>query len=177
MPKAHLPKGEPILNIDELERRIDPASSREYQERLAGLMDEIVPMASLLQPTREELPALAPPARSGNDEPLLRLLSVYSNRVSDERMKQAAHVLADESLTANDKLTRIDGLLPFPPTASAEQLGEMLGVSKQAVMKTVWWRKNRRGESDEEIERRHAQHKERGKKYEPPRSDDDDEER
>jgi hypothetical protein len=70
-------------------------------------------------------------------------------------------------------LTKIDGLIRFPPTASAEQLGAMLGVSKQAVMKTAWWRKKRRGESDEEIERRHSQHKERGKGYESPRSDAD----
>lgn len=105
-------------------------------------------------------------------DPLWRLLSVYTNRVSDERMKQAAQILADESLTAHDKLTKIDSLLPFPPTASADQLGGMLGVSKQAVMKTVWWRKKRRGETDEEIERRHAQHKERGKRIDRPRSDD-----
>lgn len=81
-------------------------------------------------------------------------------------------MLADDKLTANEKLTKIDGLMPFPPTASAEQLGNMLGVRKQAVMKTAWWRKNRRGESDEEIERRHSQHRERGKRYEAPGSVD-----
>ena len=76
-------------------------------------------------------------------------------------MKQAAEILADESLTAHDKLTKIDSLMPFPPTASAEQLGEMLGVSKQAVMKTEWWRINRRGESKNEIDDRFQDHEDK----------------
>jgi hypothetical protein len=37
----------------------------------------------------------------------------------------------------------------------------MLGVSKQAVMKTEWWRKNRRGESQEEIDKRFEEHEKR----------------
>ncbi|MBM4097974.1 MAG: hypothetical protein FJ261_14550 [Planctomycetes bacterium] len=101
------------------------------------------------------------PASTGEKEPSLKLLSVYSNGMSDERMKQAAQVLSDEKLTANEKLTKIDGLMPFPPTASAEQLGEILGVSKQAVMKTVWWRKNRRGETQKEIDDRFQDHEDR----------------
>jgi hypothetical protein len=128
--------------------------------------------AELLKPkptAAEPAPTPTPAA----DHPSFALLRVFTNKMSDERFKQASQVLTDDTLTVNDKLTKIDALMPFPPTASAEQLGEMLGVSKQAVMKTVWWRKNRRGESDEEIERRHAQHKERAKAYEAPRDDDE----
>jgi hypothetical protein len=132
--------------------------------------------AALEEAFKPKLPSQGSSAVSESD-PLLRLLSVYSSRVYDDRMRQAAQILADESLTVHDKLTKIDGLLPFPPTASADQLGGMLGVSKQAVMKTVWWRKNRRGESDEEIERRHAKHKDRGKRIDRPRSDDGEDDR
>lgn len=120
-----------------------------------------------------EEPASAPMT----EHPSLALLRVFTNGVADERLRQAAQILTDDSLTANEKLTKIDGLMPLPPTASAEQLGAMLGVSKQAVMKTAWWCKNRRGMTDEEIERRQARLTDRGRKYERPRSEEDDDER
>ena len=91
-------------------------------------------------------------------DPTLKLLSVYTNGVSDERIRRAAQVLAGDRLTANEKLERIDGLMPIPPTASADQLGEMLGVSKQAVMKTAWWRSKRRGESQRKTDERFRTH-------------------
>lgn len=78
-------------------------------------------------------PASAPTAA----HPSFALLRVFTNGIVDDRINEAAQVLADETLTANEKLTKIDGLIRFPPTASAEQLGAMLGVSKQAVMKTA----------------------------------------
>lgn len=172
MSQPNPPSGEPIPNLDELERLINPAATPEYEERFAELMEGIVPLAELLQPAHAEPPAMRA-SQPVPDNALAALLRVYTNGVADERLRQAAQVLADDKLTANEKLTKIDGLMPFPPTASAEQFGEMLGVSKQAVMKTVWWRKNRRGETDEEIERRHTQHKDRGKRIDRPRSDDD----
>ena len=133
-------------------------------------MQSIVPLAELLQPA-------LPPPPPVPDNALAALLRVFTNGVADERLRQAAQILTDDSLTANEKLTKIDGLMPLPPTASAEQLGEMLGVSKQAVMKTAWWCKNRRGMNDEEIERRQARLSDRGRKYERPRSKEDDDER
>jgi hypothetical protein len=101
-------------------------------------------------------------------------LHVFTNGIADERIRQAARILVDDTLTANDKLTRIDELIHFPPTASAEQLGAMLGVTKQAVMKTAWWCKNRRGMTNEEIDRRLSRMKERGQTYQRPRSVEDD---
>ncbi len=98
-----------------------------------------------------------PPA----DHPSIAILRVFTNGIADERIAKASQVLADDKLTANEKLTKIDNLIRFPPTASAEQLGQMLGVSKQAVMKTEWWRKNRRGESQEEIDKRFDEHEKR----------------
>lgn len=119
--------------------------------------------------------AATEPSTSRESNPSFALLRVFTNGIVDERIKNAAQILDDDNLTANEKLTRIDGLIHFPPTASAEQLGEMLGVSKQAVLKTPWWRKHRRGDLKDQIGRRHAQHKERAKCFEPPRQDDDDE--
>ena len=115
-----------------------------------------------------------PAPTPATDAPSLALLRVFTNGIVDERIRQAAQILADDTLTANDKLTRIDELIHFPPTASAEQLGAMLGVTKQAVMKTAWWCKNRRSMTDEEIERRQSRMKDRGRKFERPRSDEDD---
>lgn len=108
------------------------------------------------------------------DEPSLKLIRVFTNGISDDRIGKAVQVLTDEKLTANEKLKKIDTLIPFPATASAEQLGEMLGVSKQAVARTDWWAENRSGEKENEIGRRRANHKSRAKNYEPPSTEDSD---
>jgi hypothetical protein len=102
-----------------------------------------------------------PAPTPATDAPSLALLRVFTSGIVDERIRQATQTLVDDTLTANEKLTRIDELIHFPPTASAEQLGKMLGVSKPAVLKTAWWRKNRRGETQEEIDRRFDKHEER----------------
>lgn len=164
------PRREPMVDVEELRRLVDPAGTPEFQDHLAELMQGIVPLAELLQPA-------LPPPPPVPDNALAALLRVFTNGVADDRLRQAAQILTDDSLTANEKLTKIDGLIRFPPTASAEQLGAMLGVSKQAVMKTAWWCKNRRGMTDEEIERRQARLTDRGRKYERPRAEEDDDER
>lgn len=96
------------------------------------------------------------------------LLSVFTNGLSDERILKASRLLSNENLTVNEKLTKIDALMPFPPTASAEQLGAMLGVSKQAVLKSEWWIDHRKGEKMNTIGRRQALHKERGAEFRRP---------
>ena len=120
-------------------------------------------------------PAAPTLAAKPGEVTLSALLRVFTNRLADDRIKKAARLLSDGQLTTNEKLTRIDALIPLPPTASAEQLGEMLGVTKQAVLKTDWWIQNRRGEKDNEIGRRRAGHQKRAKDYEPPGTNDDDE--
>ena len=152
---------------------VGPTATPEYEQRLAELMDGITPLPSLLQSASPEPPAL-PPSENKERPAVLALLRVFTNGVADERFQRAAQILADDTLTANDKLTRIDELIRFPPTASAEQLGEMLGVSKQAILKTAWWCKNRQGMTDVEIERRRSRMKERGQKFERPRPDEGD---
>ncbi len=112
-------------------------------------------------------------AETINRDSSQRLLSVFTNGLSDDRIQKAAQVLTDERLTANEKLTKIDALIPLPATASAQQLGDMLGVKKQAVLKTDWWIQNRKGENAEEIGRRRTGHKQRADQYDPTSFRDD----
>lgn len=118
--------------------------------------------------------ALVAPATEPNlppnhaDDATVSLLSVFTNGLSDERILKASRLLTDENLTVNEKLTKIDALMPFPPTASAEQLGALLRVSKQAVLKTEWWTDHRKGEKMNAIGRRQALHWERGEERRRP---------
>ena len=108
------------------------------------------------------------PSSSKLDEQCtIALVRVYTNGVLDDRIESATKVLANDQLTANEKLTQIDDLIPIPAVASAGQLGGMLGVSKQAVLKTDWWKRNRRGEKENEIGRRRAKHQQRNQSFEP----------
>jgi len=117
--------------------------------------------------------AEATPAASPGNNPSLALMRVFTNGIADDRIGKATRLLTDNKLTANEKLTKIDALIPFPATASAEQLGEMLGVTKQAVLKTSWWIRNRKGEKENEVGRRREGHRKRAKTYEAPQDDDD----
>lgn len=109
-----------------------------------------------------------------DDEAKRRLLSLFTGGVTDEKFQKAAAILQDESLNVNDKLTKIDTIIPFPATASAEDLGRLLGVTKQTVLKTEWWKQHRKGEKADEVGRRHQGHLERAKQYESSPSNDED---
>jgi hypothetical protein len=106
------------------------------------------------------------------DQHSLALLSVFTNGMSDERIKRAAELLGQSGLTANEKLWKIDAILPFPATASAEQLGFLVGVTKQAVFKTDWWTMKRKGEKENEIGRRKAGHQNRAEDRKNAEDDD-----
>ena len=103
-----------------------------------------------------------------------KLLKLFANGVADDRFVRASHVLADGQLSVEEKLTKIDGLIGFPATASAQQLGDMLGVTKQAVLQTVWWDVNRKGEKANEVGRRLKAHKKRAEGHETPGSNEAD---
>lgn len=118
-------------------------------------------------------PTVPPPAVVSENNPSLALLRVFTNGIADDRFKKAAQLLGDNKLTVNEKLTKIDALISFPSTSSAEELGEMLGVTKQAVLKTDWWIQNRKGEKESEVGRRREGHRKRAKSYEAPGQDDD----
>jgi hypothetical protein len=106
------------------------------------------------------------------DQSVLRLLNVFTGGLTDERFDKAIAVLENESLTLDQKLTKIDALIPFPPTASASKLGKLFGKSKAAVLKTQWWISNRKGERQSEVGRRRAKHRERAKQYESNQSEE-----
>lgn len=108
------------------------------------------------------------------NEGMMRLANIFSEGVADDHFKQASVILNSRNLIANEKLTKIDELLRIPPTASANTLGEALGVSKQAVMKTGWWKNNRRGNQNEISNRRYEMQKDRSQQFEADRPDDDD---
>jgi len=136
------------------------------------VIDDNPPPEPAIAPSAEKKPKLS--TELGDGQPVLRLLNVFTNGIADERIKTASNALANDRLNSNEKLTKIDELMSIPPTASSQQLGDMLGVSKQAVMKTKWWEENRKGEKDDVIGHREAQHRERAKQNQPNRKGDDD---
>jgi hypothetical protein len=93
--------------------------------------------------------------------------------MADERIAQATVIVQDGMMTVNEKLTKIDELMPLPATASADQLGGMLGVTKQAVLKSEWWTQNRKGEKADEVGRRRTEHRKRAKLHEQQPDGDD----
>jgi hypothetical protein len=100
---------------------------------------------------------------NGN-ESMRRLLSVYSNGVTDARFKEIAAILIGTG-KASDKLAAIDKLVKLPANASAESLGQLLGCSKQAIQQSPWWQTNRAGRNEELVGRRRDKSRERGRGY------------
>lgn len=167
----------------------NPLTEERRDRTLAHLARQVRTLRQTTQDlfTRREVPSAASPPRPASapaqltapaakpGEPSsLALLRIFTNRLADDRIEKATRVVDNGALTANEKLTRIDALVPVPPTASAEQLGQLLGVSKQAIMKTSWWVEHRRGEKDSEIGRRRDTHARRAKEFEPDDSGEDD---
>jgi hypothetical protein len=99
------------------------------------------------------------------------LLRVYTNGLSDDRIAAAAQVVANKQLSVNNKLYKLDKLLPIPPTASAAVLAELFDISKQAVMKTAWWAEHRSNEGAAKVEQRRAIHHDRAAQLEHPDKD------
>lgn len=102
-----------------------------------------------------------------NDHTAIRLLNVFTNGLADERLKRAGDVLNNKELRVEEKLWKIDELMPIPPTVSAANLGKMLGASKTAIQKTKWYVQKRKGQKANEVARRQEQYTRRGKLYEP----------
>jgi hypothetical protein len=146
---------------------VTPDASDRQQERSAGSS------ASQELATKSKR-STARGDRRTDDQPLSRLIRFYTNGVSDDRIQEALIVLEDERLTTNEKLRKIDGLMPVPASASAQQLGKLLRVTKQAVMKTDWWIRNRTGEKENEIGRRRSIHMQRAAKLESAAPTDND---
>jgi hypothetical protein len=100
-------------------------------------------------------PSAVPVQRETTDptkqsDPKFALLRIFTNGIVDEKIILATQLLENETLNTNEKLIKINNLIRFPSTASLQQLGDLLGVSKQAVIKTAWWIENRKGEKGSE---------------------------
>ncbi len=89
-----------------------------------------------------------------------------------QHFRRAVQVLVDERLTINGRLEKLARLIAIPPTTSAATLAKALGASKQAVLKTAWWRKQRRGVGRQRAAEREERLRERGRQYERPTDDD-----
>lgn len=84
----------------------------------------------------------------------LRLLSTYLNQLVDERFVKACEIVESDSLKPDQKLWKLDALMPIPPTVSAQKLGNLLGCSKPNIQKTSWYKEHRKSEPDNQIARR-----------------------
>lgn len=153
----------------DLRSKTAPVLIRELQ-KARRVAVEPVPTASGDNETEVKLNA--PQSKVEAYQALLRMLT---GGLTDERFEQAAAVLMNQHFGTDEKLIKIDELIRIPPTASAQQLGDLLGITKQAVSKTGWWVANRKGEKANEIGRRHAGHRERSKGYQDFASDEGDE--
>ena len=163
-PDDRAPDTLPLFLVTTLECAISDlteALARQQPERRSA--QDAATQQSRPDAVRSGTPVANPPGESEVDGSVIALMRVFTNGVSDDRIRQAARLLDDDKLTVNEKLTKIDALIPIPATASAEQLGQMLGVTKQAVLKTEWWIQNRKGERQDEIGRRRVKHQERAK--------------
>jgi hypothetical protein len=146
----------------------------EFSESLHVLQGQLADVAEKQREARRAEPATE---ATPGDTASIALLRLFTNGLANDQFAKAIDLLSNEKLNSNEKLTKIDALIPFPPTASAEQLGNLLRVSKQAVLKTDWWKRHRKGEKDNEIGRRWTKHRRRAKDYESSGSEDDDDER
>jgi hypothetical protein len=99
------------------------------------------------------------------------LLRIYTNGLSDDRFAAARQVIKDERLSVNDKLCKLNELLPIPSTTSAAVLAKAFGVSKHAVIKTAWWAEHRSGEGAAKVEQRRAIHHDRAAQLDRPDED------
>lgn len=72
-------------------------------------------------------------------------MNVISNGVAEDVILQAAQMLADEKLSAEEKLLKLS-VHPLNPLKelNGPKIGYLLGVGKQAIYQTKWWDKNRK---------------------------------
>lgn len=117
---------------------------------------------------------------AGDASAAIRLLNVYTNGLADQRLEKASRVL-DSDVTVDEKLWKIDELMPIPPI-SAAKLGKLFtskekpeGVSKTAIQNTSWYKEKHKGRKDAEIDQREASLRQRGKTYERDANLGDDE--
>ncbi len=78
---------------------------------------------------------------------------LYGSKTALKKILEVLEI-SRSSDSADKRLHEIDKRLPLPPDISASRLAKALKVSKQAVLKTPWWKKRRRAREEEIEERR-----------------------
>jgi hypothetical protein len=136
---------------------------RRVEDLLRRMRQKAEGMTQMTHALDNPAPAQVEP-RNEEERIFFMLASIYSGGVTDVRLRDVCKLAMDPSLTVEQKLAKIDGLLPFPSTTKAAKLGELLGVSKQAILKTQWWR-GRRAEADEAAHDAESRLRERGKRW------------
>lgn len=97
------------------------------------------------------------------------LFGIFANGVTDKKFERAVKIAGDKLKTVNDRLTEIDELFPFPSTVSANALANLLGRSKPAIIKSLWWQEHRAGKDKEKQREREIELRERAKQREKER--------
>jgi hypothetical protein len=152
--------------------RMDSTGYDKIRSRLLERVDPVNHMSVICRSNRsnarekqvenEPVDAGITGASQTSSDGLVSLLRVFTDGVIDQRFQQAAEIIKDARMTANDKLFKIDALIRIPANASAQKLADMLNLKKQAILQTNWWAQYRKGEKQNEIGRRKAKLIEKG---------------
>lgn len=81
-----------------------------------------------------------------------KTLSFYCKNIVDEKLKELLNTLMDRSLTLEEKLLRVDRILPIPPERSSYEIAEYFGVAQSSVIRTEWWRARQKKKRDDAAE-------------------------
>jgi hypothetical protein len=92
-----------------------------------------------------------------------KLLSAFTKNASTSKFEQMADVIKGTG-TISEKTTKLNELMPLG-TISSCRIASLLGCSKQAVLKTDYWVKNRKDENEKKVAARGARLKNRGETY------------
>jgi len=132
------------------------------------------PAAGRLQPPEEPQTEVAQPATA---EPVDQAawqatINFYTGGIADDRLQQVAAIVAQRDLSVDERLQKINDILPIPATASLQDVADLFGVTRQAVHQTDWYQHNRAGEGESKKEQRRRRLSERAKLC-PPDPDRD----
>ncbi|MEJ5342975.1 MAG: hypothetical protein WHT09_15570 [Thermogutta sp.] len=94
-----------------------------------------------------------------------RIMLIYAPDKGTERMRQLADVINDSTLNLDNKLRKLNAILPIPITTSLRALAQALGVSASAIRKTPWWKEHRARRKEMEKEERRQRLADRREHY------------
>ena len=151
-----------IQTIRNSARRLDRFIRQESVEiqRYSNAIDFLIDTYKALVPYRcaPERPTVKPKvdaeAPTELDPTMLAILSVYSSGKVEERFSEIREICLSKTMGLNEKLYAIARKVSIPPTATSQQLGDLLRRTRQAVANTEWWKKNRAVRKDELVQRR-----------------------